>query len=87
MSQLAQEATDGGFRFCPGDLVVPDHDGVLVVPQRIAHELANGAFEQEEQAALLLERVAGGAALPGTYRPDEATRLTYRTWRKGRPSC
>ena len=31
------------------------------------------------------QSVAAGAALPGTYPPDEATRAAYEGWRRNRP--
>jgi regulator of RNase E activity RraA len=75
----------GGVAVYPGDIIVADRDGVVVLPAAIADEVARDAAEQEELEAFLLERVAGGAALPGTYPPDEATRLAYEASRKGRP--
>jgi regulator of RNase E activity RraA len=75
----------GGVAVYPGDIIVADRDGVVVLPAAIADEVARDAAEQEELETFLLERVAGGAALPGTYPPDEATRLAYEASRKGRP--
>jgi regulator of RNase E activity RraA len=74
----------GGVAVYPGDIVVADRDGVVVLPAGIADEVAQDAAEQEALEGFLLERVAGGAALPGTYPPNEATRLAYEAWRKVR---
>jgi regulator of RNase E activity RraA len=74
----------GGVAVYPGDVIVGDRDGVAVLPRVIADEVARDAAEQEDLEAFLLERVAGGAALPGTYPPNEATRAAYEAWRKAR---
>ena len=74
----------GGVAVYPGDVIVGDRDGVAVLPRGIAEEVARDAAEQEDLEAFLLERVAGGAALPGTYPPNEATRAAYEAWRKVR---
>jgi regulator of RNase E activity RraA len=74
----------GGVPVYPGDVIVGDRDGVAVIPRAVADEVARDAAEQEELEEFLLARVADGAALPGTYPPNEATRAAYETWRKAR---
>src|ERR1700722_12958462 len=74
----------GGVAVYPGDVIVGDRDGVAVIPNALADQVAQDAAEQEELEAFLLERVAAGAALSGTYPPNEATRTAYATWRKAR---
>jgi regulator of RNase E activity RraA len=74
----------GGVAVYPGDVIVGDRDGVAVIPRAIADDVARDAAEQEDLEAFLLERVAGGAALPGTYPPNEATRAAYKAWREAR---
>ena len=73
----------GGVAVYPGDLLVGDADGVVVIPAAMANEVALDAAEQEELETFLLERVLGGAALPGTYPPNEATRRAFEEWRNG----
>jgi hypothetical protein len=46
--------------------------------------VAHDAAEQEELEEFLLERVADGAALPGTYPPNAATRAAFERWRDAR---
>ena len=64
--------------------VVGDRDGVAVIPSAMADEVACDAAEQEELEEFLLQRVADGAALAGTYPPNEATRAAFEQWRGGR---
>jgi hypothetical protein len=42
--------------------------------------VARDAAEQERLEAFVLEKVDGGAALPGTYPPSAATREEYGRW-------
>ena len=77
----------GGVAVYPGDVIVGDRDGVVVVPRGIAEEVARDAAEQEELENFLLERIEAGAALPGTYPPDAATKAAFELWRKGRPKA
>jgi regulator of RNase E activity RraA len=74
----------GGVAVYPGDLVVGDADGVVIVPRHLAAELAADGLEQEQLEAFVQERIAAGAKLPGTYPPDEATRAAYSEWQRGR---
>jgi regulator of RNase E activity RraA len=72
----------GGVAVYPGDLIVGDADGVVVVPAHLAEEIAAEAEEQERLEAFVLRRIQDGAKLPGTYPPDAATRAAYEAWRK-----
>ncbi len=72
----------GGVAVYPGDIIVGDAEGVVVIPQHLAEEVAADAAEQEVLEAFLLERIENGAALPGTYPPNEATRAAFAVWRK-----
>jgi regulator of RNase E activity RraA len=74
----------GGVAVYPGDMMVGDADGVVVIPAGIAEEVARDAAEQEELEAFLLTRIQAGARLPGTYPPDAATRAAFEAWRRDR---
>jgi regulator of RNase E activity RraA len=74
----------GGVAVYPGDVIVGDEEGVVVLPAKLADEVAADAAEQEKLEVFLLERVQNGAALPGTYPPNAATRAAYDEWRKQR---
>lgn len=68
----------GGVPIFPGDVLVGDEEGVVVVPRHLAAEIAAPAAEQEELERFILGRVRAGAALPGTYPPDGATLAAFR---------
>jgi regulator of RNase E activity RraA len=77
----------GGVAVFPGDIVVGDAEGVVIVPAYLAVEVARDASEQEQLEVFVLQEVAGGRALPGTYPPNADTLARYRQWRelKDRP--
>src|SRR4051812_34308000 len=72
----------GGVAVYPGDVIVGDDEGVVVIPQHLANEIAEQAAEQEKMEAFILERVEAGAKLAGTYPPNEATKAAFAEWRK-----
>ena len=74
----------GGVAVYPGDVIVGDQEGVVVIPRQLADEVARDAVEQEQLEGYLLERIEGGAKLPGTYPPNAETRAAYDAWRKKR---
>ena len=74
----------GGVAVYPGDIVVGDAEGVVIVPRHLADEVAADAVEQEKMEAFILERIRNGAALPGTYPPNAETKAAYEAWRNAR---
>ena len=74
----------GGVPVYPGDIIVGDDEGVVVLPQHLADEVAADAAEQEKMEIFILERVRDGAALPGTYPPNAETKAKYAEWRKAK---
>lgn len=68
----------------PGDVLVGDADGVVCIPRHLAAEVAASAAALDDLEAFVLERIRAGAAVPGTYPPDDATRALYETWRAAR---
>jgi regulator of RNase E activity RraA len=76
----------GGVTVLPGDVLVGDGEGVVVLPRDIAEEVAAAAAEQEALEAFILEKVRSGAPLAGTYPPDERTKREFEVWRQSRRS-
>jgi regulator of RNase E activity RraA len=72
----------GGCAVVPGDVIVADTDGAIVIPAGMAEEVAETAEEQERQEGWLLSEVLSGAKLPGLYPPDEATKARYEAWKQ-----
>jgi regulator of RNase E activity RraA len=72
----------GGVAVYPGDVIVGDDEGVVVIPAHLAEEVAAQAVEQEKMEMFILERVQGGAKLAGTYPPNAETKAAFEVWRK-----
>lgn len=70
----------GGCLVMPGDVLVGDADGVVVIPRDLVDEVAADAEEQESQEAFIAERVADGDSLFGLYPMNEARRDDYLRW-------
>ncbi|MFH8470745.1 fumarylacetoacetate hydrolase family protein [Streptomyces sp. NPDC017991] len=73
----------GGALVQPGDLIVGDADGVVVVPPDLADDLIADCREQERQERFITERVASGESVDGLYPLGPAWRTAYGTWCKG----
>jgi len=67
----------GGCAVFPGDLIVADCDGAVVIPAALAEDVARLGAEQEALEAWLMEEVKAGRALPGLYPPNEETLARY----------
>ncbi len=73
----------GGVLVYPGDIVVADEDGAIVIPAGIADGIAAAGLDQEEMEAWIKQRVEAGHGIDGLYPPNEATIAEYRAWRAG----
>ena len=76
----------GGVAIFPGDTIVADGDGAVVIPQGMLAEVATLAGEQELQESWIMGEVQKGAALPGLYPPNEENKARYQAWRNSRDS-
>jgi regulator of RNase E activity RraA len=72
----------GGVAVYPGDIIVGDIDGVVVIPRHLAEEVAREAAEQEHMEDFILQRIQAGAPLRGTYPPGNETRDAYAAWKR-----
>jgi regulator of RNase E activity RraA len=66
----------------PGDVMVGDPDGVVVIPRHLADEVAADAAEQELLETWILGEVRGGKGIFGLYPPDDETRTRYAAFRR-----
>jgi 5-oxopent-3-ene-1,2,5-tricarboxylate decarboxylase/2-hydroxyhepta-2,4-diene-1,7-dioate isomerase len=73
----------GGCTVLPGDILVGDDDGVVVIPPALAGEILADALEQERQERFITEQVEAGASIEGLYPIGDAWRDRYREWLGG----
>lgn len=71
----------GGAAVQPGDVIVGDGDGVLVIPAAIAAEVAAEAAAQEDEDAWVAEQVAAGASVDGLFPMNAEWRARYEAER------
>jgi regulator of RNase E activity RraA len=74
----------GGVAIFPGDIIVADDDGAVVIPQALLAEVIEAATEQEKFEAWIIGEVQAGVPLPGLYPPNAETRARYEAFREGR---
>jgi regulator of RNase E activity RraA len=69
----------------PGDVVVGDGEGVVVIPGAIADEIAAEAVEMTAFEDFVTEKVNEGRSILGLYPPtDEQSRVDFAAWRVAR---
>jgi 5-oxopent-3-ene-1,2,5-tricarboxylate decarboxylase/2-hydroxyhepta-2,4-diene-1,7-dioate isomerase len=73
-----------GVLVLPGDVIVGDAEGALVLPAALAEEVARDALEQEEREAWAVERVDAGESIRGVYPLSDERRAEYEEWRSRR---
>jgi regulator of RNase E activity RraA len=72
----------GGVAVFPGDVIVVDDDGAVLIPQALVEAVAAEAPEQERMEAWIMTEVERGAALPGLYPMNAETKARYEAARK-----
>ncbi|MBB5693656.1 ribonuclease activity regulator RraA [Muricoccus pecuniae] len=72
----------GGVAVFPGDVVVVDQDGAVLIPQALLEAVVEAAVEQERQEGWIMTEVEGGASLPGLYPPNAENKARYESWKK-----
>ena len=83
-SEIQVPVACGDVAVCPGDIIVGDEEGVVVVPAQLADEVAQTAAEMEEKEVFITEKIQAGASIIGVYPPDEKTLAEYEEWKRKR---
>ncbi|MBL8674617.1 MAG: ribonuclease activity regulator RraA [Rhodospirillales bacterium] len=69
----------------PGDAIVGDADGVVVIPAHLADEIAEEAVEMTAFEDFVTEKVMEGRSILGLYPPtDERSKADFAVWRKAK---
>jgi regulator of RNase E activity RraA len=74
----------GGTTVEPGDVVVADADGVVVVPPSLVAEVVEAALAQEDEDAWVASQVARGHGVAGLFPMNAEWRARYDAWRAAR---
>ncbi len=72
----------GGVLVMPGDIIVADDDGAVVVPIGLAEEVAEHALEKAEWEGFSRMKLQQGGELRDYYPLSEKSRREYEHWRK-----
>jgi regulator of RNase E activity RraA len=75
----------GDVAVWPGDVVVGDREGVIIVPAGIADEIADEAVEMTAFEDFVTEEVLKGRSIIGLYPPtQEQTKIDFAAWRQAK---
>ena len=74
----------GGTTVQPGDIIVGDGDGVIVLPPALAAEVADAALAQEDEDAYVAEQVRAGHPVDGLFPMNAEWKTRYDAWRRTR---
>ncbi|WP_426978526.1 fumarylacetoacetate hydrolase family protein [Pseudarthrobacter sp. O4] len=74
----------GGATVQPGDIIVGDADGILVIPPALAEEVASDSLVQEAEEAYIAGMVAAGHSVDGLYPMNAQWQEKYREWSAAR---
>jgi len=67
-----------GVAVYPGDVLVADRDGIIVVPRSLAAEIAEQGLEQEQLEAFVSKKIRAGEPLAGNYPSGEDVKAEYK---------
>ena len=75
----------GNVTVRPGDLLIGERHGILVIPAALAEEALDAALAKEDLESFQRKLLLDGRSIYGVYPPDEETRREYEEWRASRP--
>jgi 2-keto-4-pentenoate hydratase/2-oxohepta-3-ene-1,7-dioic acid hydratase in catechol pathway/regulator of RNase E activity RraA len=70
----------GGASVQPGDVIVGDADGLLVIPPQLVESVVSDSIEQEREEEFVTEQVAAGGKIDGLFPMNPAWKERYRAW-------
>ncbi|ARJ03961.1 hypothetical protein GCM10010988_26400 [Cnuibacter physcomitrellae] len=71
----------GGTTVLPGDILVGDSDGVIVIPPALVETVVDAALAQEEEDAWIAEQVRAGHPVDGLFPLNAEWRARYESER------
>ncbi|BCW58567.1 hypothetical protein StoSoilB20_19140 [Arthrobacter sp. StoSoilB20] len=70
----------GGATVQPGDIIVADSDGILVIPPAIAEELVDDSIAQEKEETFIFQMVQEGNSVDGLYPMNKEWQARFSAW-------
>jgi 5-oxopent-3-ene-1,2,5-tricarboxylate decarboxylase/2-hydroxyhepta-2,4-diene-1,7-dioate isomerase len=74
----------GSVTVIPGDILVGESTGILVIPAAIVEKVVSKALEHDEQEEFQRELLLKGESIVGVYPMNDATRKRFEEWRAKR---
>jgi 2-keto-4-pentenoate hydratase/2-oxohepta-3-ene-1,7-dioic acid hydratase in catechol pathway/regulator of RNase E activity RraA len=74
----------GGATVQPGDVLVGDADGILVIPPDLVERVVDASIEQEIEETFISEQIASGEKVDGLYPLNADWKERYAAWRAAR---
>lgn len=75
----------GDVAVFPGDIILGDDDGVMVIPAHLADEVADECIQMTMYEEFVIEQVQGGRAVIGLYpMVDESIKAEFEKWKSER---
>ena len=71
----------GGVAVFPGDIVVADKDGAVLIPAALLDTVLAEAPEQERVEGWIMGEIDRGVPLPGLYPMNAETKARYQAWK------
>lgn len=71
----------GGVAVFPGDVVVADKDGAVLIPAALLDAVLAEAPEQERMEGWIMTEIDRGVPLPGLYPMNAETKARYQAWK------
>ncbi|WP_299169175.1 fumarylacetoacetate hydrolase family protein [uncultured Arthrobacter sp.] len=68
----------GGATVQPGDIIVADSDGIIVIPPALAGELADDSIQQEKEETFIFEMVQQGHSVDGLFPMNAEWKAKYQ---------
>jgi regulator of RNase E activity RraA len=72
----------GGVAVFPGDIIVADDDGAVLIPKDLLDFVVTEGEEHERYETWVVSEVEKGVKLPGLYPPNEEAKARYEAWKK-----
>ncbi|KRF08864.1 hypothetical protein ASH00_04055 [Arthrobacter sp. Soil782] len=70
----------GGATVQPGDIIVADSDGIIVIPPALAEDLVEDCIQQEKEETFIFEMVKQGNGVDGLFPMNAEWKAKYQEW-------